>query len=277
MNAKKLLSSFSLFLKNFYGSLKEEPEREHKKREKQTKIFNCHGTYKEWIKCFHLKQKPSAYLEIGVNTGGTLLLPRRDTQVIGVDPNPNIKHGFSAPTRLFKNKSDKFFEENDVASILGENADLSFIDGLHEFQQAYRDIINTALISKDDAVILVHDVLPVDQKSASPERKTRHWPGDVYKAIAFIKDNIPSLHITLIYAYPTGLAFITGCGHLKAKQDDLQKVAHVLKDYQSLTVDDYYSDYVAHITQVRNTSEPIHSVVADLLECQVPYDCAPAE
>jgi len=266
MNLKKITSTTKKFIKNVFCAVKEEPEKKHKKRIKEAANLNNAGDYKEWIGAFHSAIKPRIYFEIGVAKGETLSLAPPETRVAGVDPLPEINYKLPAPTQLFKQCSDNFFENHRVSEIIGENADLSFVDGLHEFQQAYRDIINTALNSKDDAVILVHDVLPVDQKSASPERKTRHWPGDVYKAIAFIKDNIPSLRITLIYAYPTGLAFITGCGYLKAKQDDLQKVAHVLKDYQSLTVDDYYSDYVAHITQVRNTSEPIHSVVAALLE-----------
>ena len=266
MNFRTAGAAFFKATKKIGQSFFEESHKEHKERKQRAQKIHTSGDYRTWISAFHVATKPETYFEIGVAKGETLALASLGTRVLGIDPNPEIINNLPAPTQLFKQPSDLFFEHHDISDIVGASPDLAFVDGLHEFQQAYRDIINTALNSKDDAVILVHDVLPVDQKSASPERKTRHWPGDVYKAIAFIKDNIPSLHITLIYAYPTGLAFIAGCGHLKAKQDDLQKVAHVLKDYQSLTVDDYYSDYVAHITQVRNTSEPIHSVVADLLE-----------
>ena len=101
------------------------------------------------------------YLEIGIQSGNTLeavLMPVR----VGVDPNPLMNLSILPQgVRVLPVTSDEFFD-----SYAGPNFDLVFLDGLHEWFQTYRDILNSLNFLSDGGVILVDDVVPSDAISA---------------------------------------------------------------------------------------------------------------
>src|SRR6266542_1178180 len=95
-----------------------------------------------------------SYLEIGVNTPAQ---PgwSHDSIVVatkhGVDPNPKAKATFPV-------ESDEFF-----ASHIKQKYDIVFVDGLHIFEQAYRDIVNSLKWLNPGGIIVVHDCNPVKE------------------------------------------------------------------------------------------------------------------
>ena len=106
------------------------------------------------------------YLEIGCHNNE--VFDKIKIEKIGVDP---VSGG------NFKGTSDKFFEQNK------ENFDCIFIDGMHEYKQVKKDIINSIKFLNKNGIIILHDCLP---KSISHQRvpRTRYsWNGDVWKAV----------------------------------------------------------------------------------------------
>jgi alkylated DNA repair dioxygenase AlkB len=74
--------------------------------------------------------------------------------------------------------------------------DLIYLDGLHQFEQTYRDLQNSFQHAAPNALILVDDTVPADEFSANPDGleayrlreaaghiNTGAWHGDVYKVI----------------------------------------------------------------------------------------------
>ena len=112
------------------------------------------------------KNKYKKYLEIGCHNNQ--VFDKINIEKIGVDP---VSGG------NFKGTSDDFFKKNK------SNFDCIFIDGLHEYKQVKKDILNSIKFLNKNGTIILHDCLP---KSISHQRvpRTRYsWNGDVWKAI----------------------------------------------------------------------------------------------
>jgi hypothetical protein len=151
----------------------------------------------------------TSYLEIGVARGTTF----RDIRVpnrTGVDPRfRGPTEGLEGPgVRLEHMTSDGFF----AALPADVTYDIVFIDGLHVFEQAYRDFCNAILHTHVRSVIVLDDTLPSDESSALRDRKEayrlrrnqtgstgRAWHGDVYKVVYAIHE----FHLGLDYATVT--------------------------------------------------------------------------
>lgn len=166
--------------------------------------------YHHYLSSFHQWIQPSAYLEIGIETGKTLKLAQSGTVAIGVDPNPVIQVPLPDSTKVFKLESDTFFEQHDLAQLIGKpTLDFAFIDGLHVFYQALRDFINVEKFCRPDTVVLIHDCLPLDRISSEPVRTTNVWSGDPWKVMAVLRKYRPDLTCFTIPTRPTGLGVIT--------------------------------------------------------------------
>lgn len=148
----------------------------------------------------------TSYLEIGVEYGYTLeavTLPRR----VAVDPRPAFSLD-SLPSGLtvFSTTSDMFFETLDEEITF----DIIFLDGLHTYQQTYRDLMNSLLHVGRRSVIIIDDVVPSDYISSIPdpvasikERATHResdvrWHGDVFRIISVLRDHHPELQFRTI-------------------------------------------------------------------------------
>lgn len=142
------------------------------------------------------------YLEIGVAQGGTLEAIEVKHR-IGVDPTPNFDTEH-LPERLafHQTTSDVFFSSLDTDTKF----DLIFLDGLHEFKQTYRDLVNAFKHLSKNGVCLIDDTVPFDAIAALPSHKDsiresrksglgnpRPWMGDVYKVIYMIHTFHPDL------------------------------------------------------------------------------------
>ena len=59
--------------------------------------------------------------------------------------------------------------------------DVIFIDGLHHYDQAQRDLINSLKFLKKNGIILIHDMLPRNPLEERVPQKQPSWTGDVWK------------------------------------------------------------------------------------------------
>lgn len=161
--------------------------------------------YTQVLAELHTRLKPRAYLEIGVAEGDTLALSNAPISV-GVDPGFSIRKDLTGTTyAVHRETSDAFFARPDD----GRRFDLIFVDGLHHFDQALRDILNAEARATEDAVIAVHDVLPVAAIAQTRRRHTRVWTGDVWKVIPALRQIAPDLRLTVVNAPPSGLLLIS--------------------------------------------------------------------
>ena len=135
---------------------------------------------------------------------------------IGVDP---VSGGTIRAT------SDQFFRNNK------EKFDCVFIDGLHEYHQVKKDILNSLHFLNEDGVILLHDCLPNNYYEQATPRCQWIWNGDVWKAIVECRTN-KEIDVYTCYAdYGVGVIF-------KRPNKNLLNFFH--KDYSKLKFEDYF-------------------------------------
>ena len=137
------------------------------------------------------------YLEIGTNYGFTFEGVKAHNK-LGVDPEK--KYFLNKSGRHVKDTSDNFFKFNKT------KFDLIFIDGLHEYKQVVRDIINSLNTLNDIGILLIDDVYPHDfnvaakpwealstQEKNGVSKGEFSWQGDVYKAIFLVSNELSSV------------------------------------------------------------------------------------
>jgi glycosyltransferase involved in cell wall biosynthesis len=118
------------------------------------------------------------YLEIGVSNGETMRRVKAPFRV-GVDPLPQ-SDGMLAATEFFPVDSDAFFARGDAVGKFG----VTFIDGLHHADQAYRDIENACRVSE---IVVVHDANPMTEALQIVPSRGGDWTGDVWKSVARVR------------------------------------------------------------------------------------------
>lgn len=144
----------------------------------------------------------SSYLEVGVQRGTTFLAVVARHRV-GVDPTFQLDASVARDdaSELVSATSDEYFATLPVDRTF----DVIFLDGLHTFEQTYRDLCNSVIHSHAGSVILLDDTLPSDPYSALPDQRRslwyrqqaglagRNWHGDVYKVVAAVHSFHPAL------------------------------------------------------------------------------------
>jgi hypothetical protein len=145
-----------------------------------------------------------SYLEIGVLRGNTFLNATFFELRHGVDPKLQLDAGAheSESVRFFEMTSDDFFMNHVDPK---QKYDIVFLDGLHTFEQTFRDFCCSQAHAHDDTIWLIDDVHPTDIFSAHPDQRLayryreRHgtpgkaWHGDVFKLVFLIHDFFPNL------------------------------------------------------------------------------------
>ena len=119
------------------------------------------------------KNNYTDYLEIGCDQN-QLFSKIKIKNKVGVDP-------FSGGN--VRKTSDQFFLENN------EKFDIIFIDGLHEYKQVKKDILNSTDCLNKGGIILVHDCMPDSLGKQAVPRYKMQWNGDVWKAIVDLRQN----------------------------------------------------------------------------------------
>src|SRR5260370_38818075 len=123
--------------------------------------------YYEVLRWIHHELKPATYVEIGVGNGESLRIAGPETAVVGIDPSPRC----SGPGRIFRMTSSEFFARYDLREVLGGRpVTLALVDGLHLFEQALEDILNIERYWAPDAIIALHDTIPLVEERSARER-----------------------------------------------------------------------------------------------------------
>ncbi|MEM1036770.1 MAG: class I SAM-dependent methyltransferase [Pseudomonadota bacterium] len=186
---------------------------------------------------------------------------------IGVDPAYHITSSITAPARLFRITSDKFFEDEAQSSrLLRTGIDLSFIDGMHLSEYVLRDFINVEKWCNPEGVIVIDDVLPEQMEMAARDREYNAWCGDVYKLIPALRKYRPDLEVRVFEAfigpYRKGLAVIKNLDPknttLSEKYDEISAgmIGHAynvdsikaLEDLVQVTWDIDFEAYIASLS-----------------------------
>ncbi len=165
--------------------------------------------YRPFLTSVHELLQPRHYLEVGVRDGGSLALAR--CPAVGLDPFYSITVELDNRVSLFRTTSDEYFSRPDPLAVTGgEPFDLSFIDGLHLFEFAFRDFINAERHSAPNGAIIFDDVLPRTVDEAARHRITTSWTGDVYPMLAVLARYRPELVVLPVSTQPTGLLLVLG-------------------------------------------------------------------
>ncbi|HEY7217090.1 MAG TPA: class I SAM-dependent methyltransferase [Candidatus Binatia bacterium] len=153
-----------------------------------------------------------AYLEIGVNRG-RCFLPIKAKRKIGVDPNLKLskkrRRAYllrNLRSKYYRVTSDEFFAE----AQLPYHFDVVFVDGLHTFHQAVRDVENALRILNPNGIVVVHDCNPPTASAAYPASSyeevaalklpgwTGEWCGDVWKAVCYLRSHRKDLSVFVL-------------------------------------------------------------------------------
>lgn len=158
------------------------------------------------------------YLEIGVRDGATFR-GVRCRRKIAVDPVRTEKMQLTWPGEgFFEETSDDFFSNSVGDALAGESIDVALVDGLHEFEQVIRDVMNCAHWMRPDGVIVLDDCNPSSAERGQPVPTGGPWNGDVWKAVALIRRTQPQWQcvtfdtdqgIGLIWGFESGAAAIS--------------------------------------------------------------------
>lgn len=207
-----------------------------------------------------------SYLEIGLAEGHTfenVYLPIR----VGVDPRPRFDtEHLPEGAEVFATTSDRFFATNE------RRFDLVFVDGLHTFEQTYRDLVNAFQVCPSGGV-LVDDVVPSDGVSAMrdlersmAERERRGlpgspWHGDVYRMVLCLVEH----HYELEFRTIVG----SGNPQLLAWKPDPERVTSpvsngVLLTYASASFEEVFSQGVPASFRPSSEDEALTQAVAAL-------------
>lgn len=165
--------------------------------------------YKEHLVELHAILKPETYLEIGIASGKTLSLASAQCFVLGVDPFPRNEIVPPLKGDIFRFTSDEFFSLHAKTALGGRRIQLTFIDGLHLFEQVLRDFMHAESLSSRHGIIAIHDTLPLASLQAERTQKSKHWCGDVWKLIPCLQAFRPDLRIATLPCYPSGLTLVS--------------------------------------------------------------------
>ena len=180
--------------------------------------FTNKKTRKDIVQNIIEKKNYKKYLEIGC-FDDELFNYIKCSKKVGVDP---VSGG------TIRKTSDQFFENNE------ELFDCIFIDGLHEYHQVRKDILNSIKFLNDGGVILLHDCLPNNYFEQAIPRCQWTWNGDVWKAIVeFRKEK--NVDIYTCYAdFGIGVIF---------KRPNQNLLNFSKQDYSKLKFEEYFHNH----------------------------------
>ena len=150
-------------------------------------------------------QGPARYLEVGVETGFTFFEVSAAAKT-AVDPtfmfDLEEAKQVEPTSQFFPTTSDDYFRNHWNSQMF----DLIFLDGLHTWEQTYRDFCNALLLTHERSIILLDDIFPSDVFSCNRDQveavmmrqfmtsdPSNAWHGDTYKVIPMIQAFHPLL------------------------------------------------------------------------------------
>lgn len=206
--------------------------------------------YYAFLAELHRRLAPRAYLEIGIRDGGSLA--QAHCRSVAIDPAYVITAELDADVALFRTTSDEYFSRPDpLAPTGGTPFDLTFIDGLHLFEFAFRDFIYAERHSSTRGVIVFDDVLPRSIDEAARQRHTDAWTGDVYGMLEVLARYRPDLAVLQVGTRPTGLLLVTAL------------------DPANTTLSDHFDEILAEFR--RPDPQPVPPLLLDRLTVLPPH------
>ena len=171
------------------------------------------GTYYALLAELHRRRRPRLYLEIGVHQGTSLALALPTTEVVGVDPDPQVETEPRPGIEIVAMTSDEFFASDRAPALLGgQRLDMVFVDGLHHHEQVLADLAHVEPYCYEGTLVAIHDCLPRHEDEATRAPTQLLWAGDVWKAVVWLLEHRRDLAVALHDVDPTGLAVVTGFG-----------------------------------------------------------------
>lgn len=173
--------------------------------------------------------KPEVYLEIGVQSGASLVLAAMAGLAIGVDPDGAAFDPVQQRDnqRRFTQTSDEYFA---CVSCERPGIDFGFVDGQHLIEYALRDFLNIEVHATKGAIIMFDDVLPYNQDIAWRHQPPGDWAGDVFKIAAIFDEHRPDLNYHLVDVSPTGALVVLNPDPRRAAEM-LRKVDEIVEPY----------------------------------------------
>ena len=144
-----------------------------------------------------------------------------------MDPNPESPATYIAT-------SDEYFAAN-----TGDKFDIIFIDGLHEHNQVWRDIVNSLNRLNKNGVIVLHDCNPTserEQQYSTTPITAFSWQGTVWKAFVKARATLP--YETCVLTPPNS---DSSCGIIDTSRF-VNVPSDLPSDFEALT----YQDFKAH-------------------------------
>lgn len=178
-----------------------------------------------------------SYLEVGVSAGKTFSKVQIEKKV-AVDPKFKFDQSKYDSTKVFfyEMESDRFFVE--FASKHGP-FDLIFLDGLHTFEQTFRDFCFSLNFSHKRTIWLIDDTLPNNWVEAQPNTKMvggvrtifktggTLWMGDVYKTIFAIHDFFPQFSYASFTGHTQTVLWLETRDQFKPTWNSLKKISGI--------------------------------------------------
>ncbi len=144
------------------------------------------------------KIKGKTYLDIGTDYGNSFFSIHAKRK-IAVDPHFKLKlkkkiKGAIVSALKFRKEmffevtSDDFFLNN--SNLLDKDKlDVALVDGLHTYEQSFKDVLNVLKYLNNDGFIVLHDCNPESESETSPidSQATGPWCGDVWKTIVHLR------------------------------------------------------------------------------------------
>ena len=162
--------------------------------------------YLEVLAWVHEELRPRLYVEIGVDWGESLRLAVPPTVAVGIDPRLRTAAcRFRTPTYLFAMPSTAFFRSH---VMFARGFEFAFIDGRHLFEAVLEDFLALEQCAAPEAVIALHDTIPLDEETSARERTTDFYTGDVWRMLPWLAENRKELDVVTVATAPSGLTLI---------------------------------------------------------------------
>jgi hypothetical protein len=212
------------------------------------------------------------YLEIGVSSGSSFI-PMKAKKKWGVDPfyvltkKRLLKYSvFSALglkiEKLFRTTSDQFFSRKQKM-LARHGITVCLVDGLHTYQQALRDVLNTLPYLKPDGVIVMHDCNPATELVGAPAESINEllkrdlpgwdgsWSGDVWKAVVHLRSLQNDVE-AFVLDCDTGVGIVTkrkpkatlGYSEQDIRDMDYHFLEKHRRELLSLQPPEYFEDFI---------------------------------
>jgi hypothetical protein len=206
--------------------------------------------YYEVLGWIHAIVRPAHYLEIGVANGKSFRKAKSTTHCIAVDPRPGPEaRAPLANVTLFRMTSDEYFREHAAPDL---RIDLAFLDGLHQFGQTLRDLEHLEPFLGKHSVVMVHDCLPLDARTASSRRRTLFWSGDIWKMVPYLHIHRPDLSVGIVRTPPTGLGIVTGFSSRRRETPEAPEIVSQMERLDFEYWNTFQSTFQGYIANTRD-------------------------